>query len=232
MWRFRAARVGRCALVWGRVGPPSGGHGVSAPAGGLSSGMHPPFSFPSCGKENGPCTVQKKRPLGRAPVQWPSARDGVGVSVPAPILPCLRARYSLLRGCSCRPVADGAEGIGVVDALPLILLSLPLAWRLTGAGNGRMRASAPTTARAARSGAERAEGGAGQMRPCTPLPSAPAPRESAVKSAPHPAAPVGRFSQTRRHHLSPTFVFKQTCTNVQVCAEHFFFSTGRGAFSF
>ena len=70
------------------------------------------------------------------------------------------------------------------------------------------------------------------MRPCTPLPSAPAPRESAVKSAPHPAAPVGRFSQIRRHHLSPTFVFKQTCTNVQVCAEHFFFSTGRGAFSF
>ena len=50
--------------------------GVSAPAGGLSSGMHPPFSFPSCGKENGPCTVQKKRPLGRAPVQWPSARRG------------------------------------------------------------------------------------------------------------------------------------------------------------
>ena len=44
--------------------------------GGLSSGMHPPFSFPSCGKENGPCTVQKKRPLRRAPVQWPSARDG------------------------------------------------------------------------------------------------------------------------------------------------------------
>ena len=76
MWRFRAVRAGRCALVWGRVGPPDGGHGVSAPAGGLSSGMHPPFSFPSCGKENGPCTVQKKRPLGRAPVQWPSARDG------------------------------------------------------------------------------------------------------------------------------------------------------------
>ena len=25
--------------------------------------FHPPFSFPSCGKENGPWTVQKKRPL-------------------------------------------------------------------------------------------------------------------------------------------------------------------------
>ena len=42
------------------------------------------------------------------------------------------------------------------------------------------------------------------MRPCTPLQDAPAPRESAVKSAPHPAAPVGNPSQTRRHHLTPT----------------------------
>ena len=69
-----------------------------------------------------------------------------------------------------------------------------------------MRASAPTTAQAARSEAERAEREAGQMRSCTPTPSAPAPRESAVKSAPYPAAPVGRSSQTRRHHLTPTLV--------------------------
>ena len=67
------------------------------------------------------------------------------------------------------------------------------------------------------------------MRFCTPMTSAPAPRESAFKSAPHPAAPVGEPSQTRRHHLTPTLVFKQTCTYVQVCAQHFFFSTGRGA---
>ena len=51
------------------VGRRAAAMGIPAPAGGLSSGMHPPFSFPSCGKENGPCTVQKKRPLGRAPVQ-------------------------------------------------------------------------------------------------------------------------------------------------------------------
>ena len=51
--------------------------GDPAPAGGMvHAGMHPPFSFPSCGKENGPCTVQKKRPLWRASVQWPSARRG------------------------------------------------------------------------------------------------------------------------------------------------------------
>ena len=39
--------------------------------------------------------------------------------------------------------------------------------------NGPMRASAPTTARVARSEAERAEREAGQMRSCTPTPSAP-----------------------------------------------------------
>ena len=42
------------------------------------------------------------------------------------------------------------------------------------------------------------------MRPCTPITSAPAPRESAFKFPPHPAAPVGRPSRTRRHHLTPT----------------------------
>ena len=39
----------------------------------------------------------KRKGAGRAPVQWPSARTGVGVPVPAPIWPCLRARYALLR---------------------------------------------------------------------------------------------------------------------------------------
>ena len=42
----------------------------------MAGQMHPPFLFWSCQKRNGPCTVQKKRPLRRAPVQWPSARRG------------------------------------------------------------------------------------------------------------------------------------------------------------
>ena len=63
------------------------------------------------------------------------------------------------------------------------------------------------------------------MRPCTPTQDAPAPRESAIKPVPHPAAPVGEPSQTRRHHLTPT--------PVQSCDQSAFFSyTGRGAFSF
>ena len=84
----------------------------------------------------------------------------------------------------------------------------------------------------ARSDAERAKREADQMRPCTPLTFAPAPRESAFKPVPHPAAPVGRSSQTRRHHLSSTPV-QQLCTDVQSCDQKRFFSyTGRGAFSF
>ena len=59
--------------------------------------MHPPFSFPSCGKENGPCTVQKKRPLRRAPARSRLRATGVGGSVQARILACLRARYHLLQ---------------------------------------------------------------------------------------------------------------------------------------
>ena len=98
--------------------------------------------------------------------------------------------------------------------------------------SGPMRASASTTARAARSEAERAERESGQMRPCTPIFVGTAPRESVFKSAPYSAAPVGKPSQPRRHHLTPTPV-QQLCTHVQSCDQKRFFSyTGRGAFSF
>ena len=50
--------------------------GVSAPAGGLSSGMHPPFSFRSCPKRKRAVHGPKEKGAKRAPVQWPSARDG------------------------------------------------------------------------------------------------------------------------------------------------------------
>ena len=59
------------------------------------------------------------------------------------------------------------------------------------------------------------------MRPCTPTQDAPAPRESAIKPVPHPAAPVGEPSQTRRHHLTPTPV-QQLCTYVQSCDQSVF----------
>ena len=74
-----------------------------------------------------PLLVLSKKRMRRA--QWKRKRrlarsgavalraTGVGVSVPASIWPCLRARYSLLRGRYFRPVADGVEVIGMVVAL-------------------------------------------------------------------------------------------------------------------
>ena len=181
--------------------------------------MHPPFSFPSCGKENGPCTVQKKRPLRRAPARSRLRATGVGGSVQAPILACLRARYHLLQflGLPSRGGWCGGRrgGYRIVSASLFAAASCP-------ARELPIKASAPTTARAARSEAERAERGAGQMRPCTPTQDAPAPRESAIKPVPHPAAPVGEPSQTRRHHLTPTPV-QQLCTHVQSCDQKRFF---------
>ena len=107
--------------------------GTLLPQGACPARMHPPNSLLSCQKRNGPCTVQREKRW-RAPVQWPSARAGDGVSVQALIWTGLRARYSLLRVCNCRPVADGAEDVGVVIVLPLLLFSLPLTWWLTEAG--------------------------------------------------------------------------------------------------
>ena len=63
------------------------------------------------------------------------------------------------------------------------------------------------------------------MRSCTPLTSAPAPRESTAKSLRYPVATVGESSQTRRYHLTPTPV-QQLCTYVQSCAQKAFFSFG------
>ena len=70
----------------------------------------------------------KEKMFERAPVQWPSALTGVGVPVQAPIRPCLRARYNLLPGRYCRPVADRANGIGG-HRMELRLFPLPLPWQ-------------------------------------------------------------------------------------------------------
>ena len=85
-------------------GPPPGGrfHGGCAP--------HSLFGLAQ--KENAPRPVEEKKALSALRCSGPP-RDGVGVSVQAPILPGLRARLGLLRVCSCRPVPDGAVVNGV-----------------------------------------------------------------------------------------------------------------------
>ena len=169
-------------------------------------------------KENAPRPVEEKKALVRAPVQWPSARDG-GRRIGA----CSDLDWPSGTLCSSAiPVA----------AVPWRMAPTSSGWLSHGAASLFATAHAPAKNPAARSAAERAEREADQMRPCTPLTFTLAPRESAFKPVPHPAAPVGRSSQTRRHHLSSTPV-QQLCTDVQSCDQKRFFSyTGRGAFSF
>ena len=195
--------------------------------------MHPPFSFRSCPKRKRAVHGPKEKGAGRAPVQWPSARDG-GRRIGA----CSDLDWPSGTLCSSA-ISPTAVPWRMVRrssgwSSHCLCFSFRCRWPVVDESlrSGPMRASASTTARAARSEAERAERGAGQMRPCTPLTSASTPRESAFKPVPHPAAPVGEPSQTRRHHLTPTPV-QQLCTHVQSCGQSAFFSyTGRGAFSF
>ncbi len=201
-----------------KFGPPSGGHGDSAPAGGLSSRDAPPVFFSD---------LRKRKRAVHGPKEKAAWTRSGAVALRAQRGSAYRCllRFGLAFGhamlfcdsCCCRPVADGADLVGVVAAWSCFSFAT---------------AHAPAKNPAARSAAERAEREADQMRPCTPLTFAPAPRESAFKPVPHPAAPVGRSSQTRRHHLSSTPV-QQLCTDVQSCDQKRFFSyTGRGAFSF
>ena len=96
--------------------------------------------------------------------------------------------------------------------------------------SGPMRASASTNARAARSEAERAEREAGQMRSCTPTPSAPsATGRQSGKSQKSIACPKARPNRSRHWYADP----RTRGGPLHRSAPGAFFSyTGRGAFSF
>ena len=96
--------------------------------------------------------------------------------------------------------------------------------------SGPMKASASTTARAARSEAERAEREAGQMRSCTPTTSAPsATGRQSGKSQKSIACPKARPNRSRHWYADP----RTRGGPLHRSAPGAFFSyTGRGAFSF
>ena len=163
--------------IWAAVRRP---RGFCSRRGLVQPGCTPHFLFPLAEKKR-ECTVQKKRPLGRAPVQWPSARNG-GRRIGA----CSDLDWPSGTLCSSAiPVA----------AVPWRMAPTSSGWLSHGAASLFATAHAPAKNPAARSAAERAEREADQMRPCTPLTFAPAPRESASRPVPHPAAPVGRSSK-------------------------------------
>ena len=104
----------------------------------------PPISLLSCQKRNGPCTVQKKRPLRRAPARSRLRATGVGGSVQAPIWPGLRARYTLLRFLQLPSRGGWCGGRRGGHRMELLLFSLPLAAPRGNWRSGPIKASAPT----------------------------------------------------------------------------------------
>ncbi len=172
--------------------------GDSAPAGGWSSGMHPPFLFCLAKRETGRAR-SKEKSAWRAPVQWPSARRGSAYQCLLRF--CLTFGHAILfcDSCSCRPVADSADLVGVVVVLPLLLFSLPLAVPCGNVSGSGKRS---------------------RMYPCT-SPGWRFPQGPDV-SVPDFYKGVPAFPRRRQ----------EVCACADRPAEHFFFSTGRGAFSF
>ena len=166
--------------------------------------------FRSCQKRNGPCTVQREKTLRRVGLRKrsPPAAGGGWLAVP-----CGSQRRK-------RVWARGSLGY------TLRRFSLPLAWWLMGLlqradedigpyGNAESHSPAvgadahirplvqtPTTARVARSEAERAEREAGQMRSCTPTNHRT--RAAGIRHQACTAPRRARRTVTRRHHLTPT----------------------------
>ena len=121
----------------------------------------PPIFFLRHQKENAPRPVEKKKCLGGS------------VCAGADLLPPAGEGWqsrAAVRDGNARPLGNpSARGC---PGYTLRRFSLPLAGQLMKVSS-RANAIASTTARAARSEAERAEREAGQMRSCTPTTSAP-----------------------------------------------------------
>ena len=163
--------MGRRPAATGDSAPAGGwSSGMHSP---LSSSQSPLSSVSACG-ENCACSLAPPLPTARgaagAPFGLAKRETGRARSKRKDRLDALRrVRASARRGSAdrckrrfwpafghaiifcnfwdCRPVADGAEVVGVVIALSLLLFSLPLAVPRGNWCNGRMWASAPTEKR-------------------------------------------------------------------------------------
>ena len=151
------------SAMWmaGLGGPPNGGHRGLAPAGGIvHAGCAPHFLFETSKRK---CAA----PGGKENMFGGSVCAGADLLPPAGEGWQSRAA---VRDGNARPLGNpSARGC---PGYTLRRFSLPLAGQLMKVSS-RANAIASTTARAARSEAERAEREAGQMRSCTPTPSAP-----------------------------------------------------------
>ena len=127
----------------------------------MAGQMRPPFSFWKRQKENAPRPVEEKK------------RFGGSVCASADLLPPAGGRLAVPCGSQGRKRAALGEsfGPGKLGIHPASLFAAAGGWSMKVAA--WVNATVSTTARAARSEAERAEREAGQMRSCTPTRSAP-----------------------------------------------------------
>ena len=193
--------------------------GSGSRQGAVSAGDAPPIFFLRHQKENAPRPVEKKKcSAGRSAQAQTSCRRRGMVGGPL--------RQS---GTETPSPWGGLWPGGVWDTSSF---SFRCRWPVVDESSSKEPTQQPLRVpRAARSEAERAERGADQMRPCTPLTSAPAPRESAVNSLRYPAAPVGEPSRIRRHHLTSTPVARGGLLHRSALSALFFW-TVHGPFSF
>ena len=127
----------------------------------MAGQMRPPFSFWKRQKENAPRPVEEKKALRRVGLRQrrPPAAGGGRLAVPCGSQGRKRA------------VLGESFGPGKLGIHPASLFAAAGGWSMKVAA--WVNATVSTTARAARSEAERAERGACQMRPCSPITSEP-----------------------------------------------------------
>ena len=181
--------------------------------------MHPPFLFWSCQKRNGPCTVQREKTLRRVGLhrRRPPAAGGGRLAVP-----CGGQGRK-------RPALGETSSPGKYRDTPCA--DFRCRWPVVDESCSKGQRNSFCEHRAARSEAKRAERGAGQMRPCTPMTSAPSATGRQYRPRRRPKR-ARRQGQIGAGTDTPTPV-QQLCTHVQSCGQSAFFSyTGRGAFSF
>ena len=210
---------GKSAMWMAGLGrPPNGGHRGLAPAGGIvHAGYAPHFHFETskrkCAAPGGKEKMSRRVGLRR---RRPPAAGGGRLAIP-------RGGQRRKRPALGETFSPGKSGIHAA-------LIFAAAGRWLMKVSSRANAIVSTTARAARSEAERAEREAGQMRSCTPTTSAPsATGRQSGKSQKSIACPKARPNRSRHWYADP----RTRGGPLHRSAPGAFFSyTGRGAFSF
>ena len=184
----------------------------------MAGQMRPPFSFWSCPKRECAAPGGREKGAKRAPVQWPSARDG-GRRIGA----CSDFAWSSGTLCSSAiPVAADPwrmvrRASGCKNAFDQLLFPrVPLRYALPGARRSCCVGPCCSFHQPPASGSENRR----RVYPCT----SPGWRFPQGPDVSVPDCRKGSPAIPRRR--------QEVCACADRPAEHFFFSTGRGAFSF